>query len=449
MSHAPPPVPEPPFDPSDLMQALLIGGGALIALVILVMIFTRLLNICPPSHILIFSGRKHKLPDGSTVGFKVLHGGRGFRVPILEQVSRMDVRLYGVEVGVQNAFSKGGVPLTVHAIANVKIATDQAHVRQAVERFLDAPPNQIMAVAQQTLEGVLREVLSQLTPEEVNQDRLKFADSLVKNAKDDFDKLGLELDVLKVQHVSDDQKYLQNLGRAQIATMLRDAQNAENEAEQRVREEQAKARQRAESAAQQAESMVLQKRNGFRAEIAKLEAEAQGIENEAQVAAETARATAEQELQGMRAELAKLALQVETVLPAEAQALAQAARARGDAAPVVENGKAMAEAIRMLVDEWATAGKEARDIYLLQQLDVIVAAAVNRVSAMSVDELEVVDGGDAESLGAVASAYSVSVARVLEETGRAMGIDVRALVSGTAPSSSGEDSPRTLRGGSR
>jgi flotillin len=304
-----------------------------------------------------------------------------------------------------------------------------------------------MGVAKQTLEGVLREVLSQLTPEEVNQDRLKFAESLVKNAKDDFDKLGLELDVLKVQHVSDDQKYLQNLGRAQIATMLRDAQNAENEAEQGVRQEQAKARQRAESAAQQAESMVLQKRNAFRGEIAKLEAEAQGIENEAQVAAETARSTAEQELQGLRAELAKLALQVETVLPAEAAAQAQAARARGDAAPVVENGKATAEAIRMLVDEWATAGANARDIYLLQQLDVVVAAAIARVSALSVQELEVVDGGDAESLSAVASAYSVSVARVLEETGRAMGIDVRALVAG--PSRALEESPHTLRGGSR
>ena len=40
---------------------------------------------------------------------------------------------------------------------------------------------------------------------------------------DDLDKLGLELDVLKVQNVSDEQKYLANLGRGRIATMLRDA----------------------------------------------------------------------------------------------------------------------------------------------------------------------------------------------------------------------------------
>src|SRR5438132_609412 len=83
--------------------------------------------------------------------------------------------------------------------------------------FLGMPEHQVQTVAKQTLEGVLREVLSQLTPEEVNEDRLKFAETLMRNAKDDFDKLGLELDVLKVQHVADDQKYLANLGRAQIA----------------------------------------------------------------------------------------------------------------------------------------------------------------------------------------------------------------------------------------
>ncbi len=434
----------PPVESGDFAFALGVGVGVVLGLALLIFLFRQFLYICPPSQILVFSGRKHRLADGSSVGFKVLHGGRGFRWPIFEQVSRMDVRLYGVEVSVQNAFSKGGIPLAVHAIANVKIATDPKHVHQAVERFLNAPPQQIILVAQQTLEGVLREVLSQLTPEEVNQDRLKFAESLVANAKDDFDKLGLELDVLKVQHVSDDRKYLQNLGRAQIATMLRDAQNAENEAEQRVRQEQAKARQRAESAQQQAEATVLQKRNAFRAEIAKLEGEAMSIENEAQVAAETARATAEQELQGMRADLAKLALQVETVLPAEAAAQAQAARARGDAAPVIENGKATAEAIRVLIDEWANAGPQARDIYLLQQLDAVVAAAVARVSSLAVERLEIVDGGDAESLGAVASAFPLSVSRVLEETGRAMGIDVRALIDGRGAAM--EDAPHTLRG---
>ena len=433
MAHllaAPPPqLPDTAIDVADLTIGIAIAVGVVLALMLVTFIISRFLYICTPDEILIFSGRKHKMKDGSEAGFKVLHGGRGIRIPLLETVSRMDVRLFGVEVSVANAFSKGGIPLAVHAIANVKISTDPVHVRQAVERFLGVDPGQIQVVARQTLEGVLREVLSQLTPEEVNEDRLKFADSLVKNAKDDFDKLGLELDVLKVQHVADEQKYLVNLGRAQIATMLRDAQNAENQAEQTVNESQAKARQRAESAQQQAESLVLQRRNNFRAEIAKLEGEAKGIENEAAVAAETARARAEQELQRLRAELAKLYLHVETVLPAEAAALAAAARARGDAAPTIENGRATAEALGIVASEWAAAGQHGREVYVLQQLDSIVLAAVERVKMLDVAMLEVVDGGDAESLSAVAGAFPHMVARVLQESSAMLGVDVVGLIN--------------------
>ena len=46
--------------------------------------------------------------------------------------------------------------------------------------------------------------MTTLTPEEVNEDRLKFAQELTDEAEEDFAKLGLDLDVLKIQNVSDD-----------------------------------------------------------------------------------------------------------------------------------------------------------------------------------------------------------------------------------------------------
>lgn len=235
------------------MVLLVLGGavGVVIVLAILIRMLSSYLCICRPSEILIISGRSHKLADGSTTGYKVVHGGRGFRWPLLEEVNRMDMRLFPVLVQVQNAYSKGGIPLTVHAIANVKITSKHGHVRNAVERLLGMSPKQICVIAEQTLEGVLREVVAELTPEEVNEDRLKFADTLVKHATDDLDKIGLELDVLKIQTVTDEQSYLNNLGRARIARMIRDAQNAENEANQAISEAQATARQRAESAQKQ------------------------------------------------------------------------------------------------------------------------------------------------------------------------------------------------------
>jgi flotillin len=389
----------------------------------------QFLHICMPNEILIFSGRKHRLADGAEVGFKVLHGGRGFRWPLLETVSRMDVRLLPVELAVSNVYSKGGIPLTLQAIANVKVSTNPSLVNNAVERFLGASTDAIASVARQTLEGVLREVLSQLTPEEVNQDRLKFADTLMTHARDDFEKLGLELDVLKVQHVSDEQQYLANLGRARIAGMIRDAQNAENTANQAVAERQAGARQRAETARKQAEALILQKKNQVRAELAKLDAEAKSVENEAKVAAETARMVAEQELQAARAELAALRLQCDTVLPAEAARQAQEAQAAGDASPIVENGKAAAEALRLVAEQWRLAGPAGREIYVLQQLPALAEAAIGRVTQTEIEEAMVVEGDGGGGYAALAASHPMAVARVLRETALAVGVDLDALLS--------------------
>ena len=417
----------------EIAMAMGLAVGVILLFAVIATVSKSLLFICAPNEILVFSGRKRRLADGTNVGFKVIHGGRAFRIPLLETVARMDVRLYGVVLTVSNVFSKGGIPLNVHAIANVKVSTDPRFVHHAVERFLGVATPQILTVARQTLEGVLREVVSQLTPEEVNQDRLKFAQTLINNTKDDFDKLGLELDVLKIQNVSDDQKYLDNLGRAQIANMLRDAENAENAALQEQAQAQALARQLAESATQQAEAQLLQKKNAFRAEIAKLEAEAKSIENEAEIVAKTAQATAEQELQALRADLAKLTLHVDTVLPAEANARASAARARGEAAPTIENGKAAAEALSLVANEWTNAGSAGRDVYVLQQLDAIVVAAIQRVRDLHIEALEVVDGGNAESVASVLAAFPRSVTRVVEEIGQAIGVDVHSLVTPLTP----------------
>jgi flotillin len=297
-------------------------------------------------------------------------------------------------------------------------------------------PRQIGAVAQQTLEGVLREVVAELTPEQVNEDRLRFAESLKRNAKDDFDKLGLELDVLKIQSVSDEQSYLHNLGRADIARMIRDAQNAENQANQSVAEAQATARQRAESAQKQAEAQVLTKRNELRGELARLEAEAKAIENEAEVAAETARAQAEQELQSMRGELERLRLECDVFLPAEAQRIASEAEARGRAAPVVESGKAAAQALAMVSKQWQAAGTDGRDLYVLQHLKAFVEAAVARVTRAKINELAVVDGGDGASFTGAVASFPAAVSHVLQETGDAIGVDMERLLRGADHSGS-------------
>jgi flotillin len=408
------------------LAAVLVVAGLWLFLLLL----GQLLCICGPNEILVISGRRHVLPDGSTVGFKVLHGGRGIRIPILEEINRMDTRIIPVMVEVKNAYSKGGIPLIVHAIANVKISTDPQLVRNAIERLLNVPSSGIASVARQTLEGVLREVVAELTPEEVNEDRLKFAATLMRNAKDDFDKLGLELDVLKVQSVSDEQGYLKSLGRALIANMIRDAENAENRAKQVIAEAEAEARQRADTATKQAETTVLMQRNQLRAELAKLEAEAKAVENEAAIAEQTARAEAEQELQLLRAELERRRLEVEVTIPAEAERRAAEARARAEAAPALEAGKATAQALRLLSEQWGQAGALGRELYVLQHLDELVAHAAERVGRSKLGELSVVAGGDGKSYTQAVAMYPAAVARVMEAVGTVLGADMKKILGG-------------------
>ncbi|HEX7663353.1 MAG TPA: hypothetical protein VF407_02525, partial [Polyangiaceae bacterium] len=104
-----------------------------------------------------------------------------------------------------------------------------------------------------------------------------------------------------------------------------------------------------------------------------------------------------------------------------------------------------AEALALVAAEWSGAGETGREVYVIQQLDQIVGAAVNRVGQMDVATLDVVDGGDAESISALAAGFPLAVARVLQESGQAMGVDILKLI-GSAAGAPIPEAPKTARG---
>ncbi|HQV31808.1 MAG TPA: flotillin family protein, partial [Calditrichia bacterium] len=201
------------------MEQLIVAIGVIIAVIVLVLgtMITRFLIIVHPNEVVVLSGKKRKMPDGSTVGYRLIRGGRAFRMPLIEKASRMSLEAIPLELTVRNAYSKGGIPLQVEAIANIKIDSTEPAFGNAVERFLSKQPAEIYKIAKDTLEGNLRGVLATLTPEEVNEDRLKFAQSLINEADSDLSTMGLQLDTLKIQNVADDAGYLDSLGRRKTA----------------------------------------------------------------------------------------------------------------------------------------------------------------------------------------------------------------------------------------
>ncbi|HEY7372019.1 MAG TPA: SPFH domain-containing protein [Polyangia bacterium] len=404
-----------------------LGGG--LAFIILVIFISRFLYICRPNEILIFSGRKHRNADGSESGYRVIFGGRAWRMPLIEQVSRMDMRTIPIDVQVQGAYTRVGIALKVKAIAVVKISSNPQVVMNAVERFLGRDVGAIQTVAAETLEGNLRGVLATLTPEEVNEDRLKFADSLSQEVEHDLVKLGLHLDVLKIQHVTDDANYLNSIGRERIAQVIKEAEIAESNAQNEAAKESAAAEMRAKVAEAEAEQAIAQRRNEVRALTAELEASVRSMEERGQAAALGAQATAMQALEGVRRDLEAIRLQADVVVPADVTREAAALDAAGTAATIAEDGRASAESLRLVAESWKQAGASAQDMFLINKIEEITNIVVEGVRKIELGPVHLVDNGDGQALPRFAAAYPSAVASVLRSLVATTGVDITAMLA--------------------
>src|SRR4029079_1900697 len=178
---------------------------------------------------LIFSGRVRQVGKRE-VGYRVVRGGRGLRVPRFEMVDSVALANIAIDLEVKAAYSKGGIPLNVHGVANIKLPGEEPLLNNAIERFLGRTGPEIMRVAKETLEGNVRGVLALLTPEEVNQDKARFAQTLLEEAEHDLHRMGLVLDTLKIQNITDDVGYLNSIRRIQGAGVRHGAALAEAEA---------------------------------------------------------------------------------------------------------------------------------------------------------------------------------------------------------------------------
>jgi flotillin len=418
--------------------ALVIAGVVLGVVVLLTLIIKSLIVICLPNEMVIITGRRRVTKDGRSVGYRVLHGGRTLRIPIIERVSRLDLTTIPIEVAVRNAYSKGGIPLLVQGIANVKVSARDPIADNAVERLLDKPFAEVMQIAKDTLEGNLRGVLATLTPEEVNEDRLKFAQQLIEEADEDLKKLGLELDTLKIQNVTDEVNYLDSIGREKTAHILKVARVAEAQRSSEAEQTEAAARQAAQVAALQADLKIAEENNRLRVRRAELEAEALAREAEAQVAGEKARVVAEQTLQQERIGLEQRRLEADVLLPANADREAAEQRAKGTAASIAEDGRARLMVLEQTITLYKNAGTEAERIFILNMLPDIIKEISGAVDGMSIDKVTVIDSGGGGGVANAAGQLPTAIIQLTEQIEAATGINILSRLGRGAESEKGE-----------
>ncbi len=217
------------FDIQNLLipvVILVVVIGFLIALMLLSRNYIKV----SPNQAAVISGRSRKLPDGTVVGYRLVRGGATLIVPFLEKVEYLSLNVLTVPLATSRAYTVQGVPVSVKAVANVKIKGDDDSMRAAAERFLGMKPEEFHRLVFQTLEGHLRAILGTLTVEEINNDRQSFAQKLTTEAAGDLEKMGIGLDALTIQEISDEEGYLDALGKRRTAEVQRDAEIGQAEA---------------------------------------------------------------------------------------------------------------------------------------------------------------------------------------------------------------------------
>jgi flotillin len=418
----------------------------------LVFVYASRIKKVGPNQALIVSGRGDK-PS-------IVTGGRKFIWPVFERVDDLSLEIVTIDVTTPDVPTSQGVPITVEGVAQIKIGSDENSIRTAAIQFLAKTSDEIRHVAHETLAGHLRAILGTLTVEQLYRDREAFAQKVQEVSGEDMASMGLEIVSFVIKDISDEEGYLEALGRPRIAVVKRDATIGEAEAERDATIESANARQRGESAKFDAETKIAESQKSYEVQKAtyqqetnrkkaeaeleytlqqnktnqmvkaeevqievvakqkQIEVQQQEVQRREKELDATVRKPAEAERFKVQtlAEARQFQLQTEATGEAEAirlkgQAEADAARAKGlaeaeilrqkglaQAEVIRQQGLAEAEATMKKADAWKEYTQAAIIQQLLDKLPEIAAAIAQPLS--KTDKIVIVSNGSEDGAGA-------------------------------------------------
>jgi uncharacterized membrane protein YqiK len=329
--------------------------GAVVAIIILVIVFKAIWRVAEPNEALIISGlgaKAHNRDTAESLGFKITTGKGTMVLPGFQTCRRLslDTRVSGLEV---TCVTSQGIKVHVRGVVIYKVGDDFSSIANAARRFLDQQ-KMMDDKTHQLFAGHLRSIVGNLTVEDLLRDRDRLTNQVRTSSADEMGKLGLVVDSLQIQDIEDNVGYIDNLGKPNSAAVASAARIAQAQRNQEATE----AEQRAEQAnAGQIRDTEIKKRE-YQGQVDQAAAEArQNV-----IMKETKNAELE-------AERREKALEAEVRKPADAKAyqqvtLAQAEReervAFAQAAATETQLKAQreAEAIRMIGEAQAGATRQ-------------------------------------------------------------------------------------------
>jgi flotillin len=162
----------------------------------------------------------------------VVTGGAKLRIPLLQEVAFLDLTEITIEdLNVIDVPNMDGVLVSVDAVANVKFKSDEESLLAAGERFLGKTAAEVRTFVLKTLEAHLRGIVGNMNVEEMIRDRQKFQQEVLDEAGKALAKVGMQVDILNIQNITDKQGYIKALGRKRTAEVIRDAEIGEANAQ--------------------------------------------------------------------------------------------------------------------------------------------------------------------------------------------------------------------------
>ena len=245
----------------EFLVPILIGAGILLVLLLVFLGYVK----APPDTAYIVSGLRRRLVIGKAA----------IRIPILERLDKLSLKLIPVDVKTSTAVPTADyINIQVDAAVNVKISIEPQRLEIAAQNFLNQPVDYIRVVAKEVLEGNMREIVGRMRLEEMVSDRQKFADLVKENAAPDLAAMGLDIISFNVQNFADNNGVIDDLGIDNISQIKKNAAIAKAQAEKEIAISKSEADKQANDARVAAEREIALKNNELEIQLADLKRQA-------------------------------------------------------------------------------------------------------------------------------------------------------------------------------
>src|SRR6195256_1209703 len=211
------------FGMSHIFEIWIFVGLGVMVILFLMSSMARLYRKAGPHEALIVYGLG---------GTRVVKGHGVVVFPVVQSCKELSLELMSFDVAPQqDLYTRQGVAVTVEAVAQIKVRSDQESILTAAEQFLSKTPDQREGLIRLVMEGHLRGIIGQLTVEEIVKQPEMVSERMRSTCADDMNKMGLEVISFTIKEVRDKNEYIVNMGRPDVARIKRDADVATAEAE--------------------------------------------------------------------------------------------------------------------------------------------------------------------------------------------------------------------------